>query len=65
VKKIQVALDPALLAAFPGTIASTVRDALAFADWCRRQMADGWTIVAIRGERTREPMLPFATKGET
>jgi hypothetical protein len=39
------------------TLASLVRDALTFACWVARARADGWTLVAIKGDQTREPVL--------
>ncbi len=73
--KIQVQFSPneqKMLDACRGTktIAETVRDALKFYDWCRRAMAEGWTIVATRpysgplGKQTKEPLLPFPKKDE-
>lgn len=59
-RKIQVLLDDADLVRVDAcryegqTLASLVRDALAFAAWVARARADGWTLVAIRGLHTRE-----------
>lgn len=36
------------------TLASLVRDALAFAAWVARARAEGWTLVAVKGDRVRE-----------
>src|SRR5262245_14018952 len=41
------------------TVAEVVRDALQLYDWCRRQVADGFVIAAVKGEKTREVVLPF------
>ena len=65
--KIQIQFSPneqKVLDALRGTrtIASAVRDAIIFYDWCRRQMADGFTIVAMKGDVQREPLLPFPKK---
>ncbi len=66
-RKVQIQFDGRALeqletlkaASHRRTVAEVVRDALAFYDWCRRSIEDGWTIVAIKDVREREPVLPF------
>lgn len=72
-KKIQIAfnsreiftLENLKKASGQTTVASVVRDALKFYEWCRVAVKEGWTIVAIRsyagpgGEKRKEPLLPF------
>jgi hypothetical protein len=61
-KKVQIAfsaselarIEACRLASGGGTLARIVRDALAFAAWVHRQRAEGYTLVAIKGDRVRE-----------
>ncbi len=71
-KKLQISfssreldiVDKLKKAAGRSSLADVVRDALDFYGWCRRQVADGFTIVAIKGDKTREIVLPFDRFGK-
>lgn len=67
-RKIQIQFDGRALAMLDAlrsasgrrTIADVIRDALSFYDWCRRQVADGYVIAAVKGDHQKEVVMPFA-----
>lgn len=66
-KKIQIIFDDLSLekikilkeASRRNSVADVVRDALHLYDWCRRQIAEGFVIVALKPGKEKEVVLPF------